>query len=237
MDEMTDQIKMLIELQEFDGEIFDKKKILAAIPEMLKELDMAFEEKSEGLKQLEEETKKIQMNHKEKEMELKTKEDTIKKQQGQLYQVKTNQEYAVLEKEIGSQKADVSLLEEEIINLLDRIAEAKKNIALEKETLEAEKKRVQEEKKKIEEEKKKVESEYNDLNNKRKEFAEKVDKKILAQYERILHKKEGLAMVPVVGDACGGCNMNLPPQVINEAKLMKNLVFCGNCARIIYAKD
>ena len=103
--------------------------------------------------------------------------------------------------------------------------------------LESEKKKIQEEKIKIEEEKKAAESEYKSLNDKRKEFTEKIDKKTLAKYERILYKRAGLAMVPIVGDACDGCNMNLPPQVINEARMKKDLTFCGNCARILYAKD
>ena len=233
---MEEQIKMLIELQELDGEIFNKKRILDAIPEKLKEFDRILEEKSTNLKNLEEESKKIQVKHKEKEMELKTKEETIKKHQGQLYQIKTNQEYTALEKEIGSAKADVSILEEDIINLLEEVDQIKKDVTKEKEVLEAEKKKIEVEKKKIEEEKNTIEAGYNNLNEKRKEFAGKVDKKILSRYERILQKWDGLALVSVVGGACGGCNMNLPPQVINEAKLKEGLTFCGNCARILYSE-
>jgi len=234
---MEEQIRVLIELQGVDGEIFDKKRILAGVPGRIKVLDDELSAKSEKLKALEEESKKIQLSHKEKEMELKTKEETIKKQQSQLYQIKTNQEYTALQKEIGSAKADASVLEEEIINLLDGVDEIKKNIAKERETLEAEKVKTQQEKKRIEEEKKAAEAECAGLNEKRAEFTGKVDKNILSKYERILHKKDGLAMVPIVSDCCGGCNMNLPPQVINEAKLKKDLTVCGNCARILYAKE
>jgi len=164
------------------------------------------------------------------------KEETIKKHQGQLYQVKTNQEYKALEKEIGSVKADVSLLEEEIINMLEKVDQIKKDVVKEKDMLEGEKKKIQEEKQKIEIEKKAAEEEFNNLNNMRKEFTEKIDKNTLSKYERILKNRDGLAMVPVIADACGGCNMNLPAQVINEAKLKKGLTLCGNCARILYSE-
>ena len=233
---MEEQIKMLIELQQLDGGIFEKKRILDAIPARIEELDRILGEKSANLRNLEEETKKLQMDHKAKEMDLKTKEETIKKHQTQLYQVKTNQEYKALEKEISSVKADISLLEEEIINLLDQVDGIKKNVAKEKETLEKEKRETQEEKKKIDDEKKTNESEFNDLSNKRRTFAEKIDKGVLSKYERILHNKDGLALVPIISDACGGCNMNLPPQVVNEANLKKDLTFCGNCARILYTE-
>lgn len=232
---MVDQIKMLIELQEIDTEIFAKKEILEDIPERIKVIDEALKEKATYLKGLEEESKKLQMKRKEKEIELETKENTIKKYQTQLFQVKTNEEYSSLEKEIGGAKADSSVLEEEIIGLLDQIDEVRKNIAKEKEILGGEEKKAAEENRKIDAEKKQNEAEFNDLSSKRKNFAEKIEKNVLSKYERILHNREGLALVPVVGGACGGCNMNLPPQVINEAKLKSDLTFCGNCARILYS--
>ncbi len=227
---------MLIELQGFDGVIFDRKRLLEEIPDKIREFDRMLEEKSFNLKALEEESKKLQVSHKEKEGDLKEKEEAIRKHQTKLYQVKTNPEFTALEKEIGSITADSSLLEEEIIMLLDRVDEIKKKVAKEKEILDGEKKKVDEEKEKIDLQRKAAEAEYNDLSGKRKEFASGIDKGVLAKYERILHKKDGLAMVPVVGGACGGCNMNLPPQVINEAQMKKTLTFCGNCARILYSE-
>lgn len=235
--EMENQIKMLIELQGLDSEIFDRKRMLDGIPGRIKALDGELKSKSENLKNLEEESKRLQAKRKEKEIDLETKEQTIKKHQIQLYQVKTNKEYAALEKEIASTKADSSLLEEGIIGLLDQIDEVQKNISKEKENLEQEKKKTDAEKKEIEEERKRTETEFNDLSNRRKEFAVKIDNDILSKYERILYNKDGLAMVPIINEACGGCNMNLPPQVINEAKLKKDLTFCGNCARILYAEE
>ncbi len=236
MIKMQDTIKMLIELQGFDSVIFDRKRLLEEIPDRIKAFDRIMLEKSEHLRALEEESKKLQISHKEKEGELKAKEESIKKHQAQLYQVKTNQEYTALEKEIASVTADSSLLEEEIITLLDRVDEIKKKTAKEKEILDGEKRKIDDEKKKIDIQRKAAEAEYKELNDKRKAFAAGVDKEALAKYERILHKKDGLAIVPVIGNACGGCNMNLPPQVINEAKLKKTLTFCGNCARILYSE-
>jgi len=44
-------------------------------------------------------------------------------------------------------------------------------------------------------------------------------------------------MVSVIGDACGACNINLPPQVINEIRLKQELIHCGSCARILYINE
>ena len=233
---MEEQIRMLIELQGLDSEIFEKKNILEVVPERIKALDEGFEQKSQNLKSLEEESKKLQVERKQKEGELEIKEQSIKKYQTQLFQIKTNKEYASLEKEIAGIKADNSLLEEAIIGLLDKVDEIRKKVVKEKEALEVEKKKIAEEKKKIEEEKKEASNELGSLNEKRKGFTQKIDRDTLSKYERILHNRGGLAMVPIIGDACGGCNMNLPPQVINEARLKKDLTLCGNCARILYFK-
>lgn len=232
-----EQIKMLVELQELDGEIFDKKRMLDLIPGRIKELEEILETKSADLKNLEEESKKLQVKRKEKETDLAAKEETIKKYQTQLFQIKTNKEYTSLEKEIAGIRADNSVLEDEIIALLEQVDEIQKKVLKEKQILEEEKRKITDEKKKIGQEKKTNEAEFNDLSSKRKVFAEKLDKKILSVYERILHNRDGLAMVPIIGGACGGCNMNLPHQIINEAKLRKDLIFCGNCARILYIEE
>ena len=237
MEKMEDQIKMLIELQGLDAEIFGKKAVLDGFPEKMQELDSELERRSAGLKDLEEEFKKVHAKQKEREAELGSKEQSVKKYQTQLFQIKTNKEYTSLEKEIAGIKADSSVLEEEIIGLLDEADEVKKKIEKEKKLLEDEKKKIGEEKKKLEAERKEAEEQFNKLNNQRKEFASRIEKGILSKYERILHNRSGLAMVPIVEDACGGCNMNLPPQVINEARMKKDLLFCGNCARILYTKE
>ena len=82
---MQDQIKILIELQQLDSAIFEKKEILDTVPEKLKEIDEALKQKSSTLKAHEEELKKFQIAHKEKEVDLEAKEGTIKKHQAQLF--------------------------------------------------------------------------------------------------------------------------------------------------------
>lgn len=232
-----EQIKLLIALQRLDSQIFKLRKELEAQPVFLRNLDEAFKEKETTLKEKEEELKGLTVKRKEKEMDLQAKEDSIKKLQAQLYQIKTNKEYQAMEKEISGQKADVSVIEEEIIKVLDIMDECSKEIAREKNILGEEQKKIDEEKKKIAVRTKDIEASLGKLNSERELIAQKVDKEFLVKYERILHSKDGLAMVDVIDEACGGCNINLPPQVINEIKLKQELIFCGSCARILYIED
>ena len=234
---MKEQIQMLIELQGLDGEIFKRKRVIESVPGRLKQLDDELEKEKDTLKNLEEESKQIQVKRKEKEMDLEVKEAEIKKHQAQLMQVKTNKEYDALKKEIADRAADKSVLEEEIIAMLDEVDGIQKEVSRERDVVEEKKKKFDGSKKSIENEKNTNETEHNAFNDKRKVFVEKVDKNILAKYERILHNKDGVAVVPIENEACGGCNINLPPQVVNETKMRSELIFCGNCARILYTKE
>lgn len=237
MASVEEQIKLLIGLQKLDKQIFKLKRDLGNQPVLIRAAEESFKAKEASLKKKEEEAKALAVKRKEKEGELQAKEEGIKRLQGQLYQIKTNKEYQAMEKEIAGQKADISVIEEEIIKVFDQMDECAKGAAKEKEVLNQERKVFDEEKVKIEAGAKEMEAALQKLNAERAELAKNVDKIYLSKYERILHSKNGLAMVSVEHDACGGCNINLPPQVINEIRLKEELIFCGSCARILYIEE
>ena len=234
---LEEQVKLLVELQGLDSHIFRLEDELESIPETIKNMEGAFKEKSSDLKKLEEAVKALQLKRKEKEGELETKEGSIRKYQTQMYQVKTNKEYTALQEEIGRVKADNSLIEEDIIKILDQIDAENKKITKEKEFLKEEEVKLNEEKKRLSEEADRIKTELGGLKTQRAALAEKVDKTILSKYERIVKNKDGLAVVPVANDACQGCYRMMPPQVINEIRMKKELIFCENCARILYIEE
>lgn len=237
MENLKEQIKLLVELQGLDTQIFRMEDELAAIPETIKATEEMFKEKSVSLKKAEDEMKALLVKRKEKEGELEGKEGTIKKYQQQLNQVKTNKEYSALQEEINRVRADNSIIEEAIINIFDQIDAQNKNIAKEKELLKTEEGKFAEEKKKLMLEADKIKAALDLLKKQREELAVKVDKKILQKYEKIVRNKDGLAVVPIKNDACQGCFRILPPQVINEARMHEALVLCDSCARILYSEE
>ncbi|MCM8790804.1 MAG: C4-type zinc ribbon domain-containing protein [Candidatus Omnitrophica bacterium] len=234
---LEEQIKILVELQGLDTNILRLNDELDSIPEKIKVMEGAFQQKAQNLKRHEENIKSLQVRRKEKEVELQGKEDTIKKYTTQMYQVKTNKEYTALQEEIARIKADNSLIEEEIIKILDEMDAENAEIAKEKDFLKKEEIALSEEKKKLEVEAGRLKEELAALQKQRSELALKVDKAILSKYERILSSKDGLAVVPVLQDSCQGCFRILPPQVINEIKMKSELVVCENCARILYIEE
>lgn len=230
-------MNFLIELQALDKEVYALTREKSGIPGQLKKIEESLEAKKIGIKQAEENLKSLQLKLKDKEVLLQQKEEQIAKLQIQLYQLKTNKEYSAMLTEIGGIKADNSLIEEDIIKLMDEIDGAKKNISQEKGLFKEEEVRAEKEKQIIDARLKEVESGLSELHVKRSAIIPHVDKHILVRYEKVLKNKDGLALVPVEGGACGGCHMNLPPQVISDVRLKEDIIVCGSCLRILYIED
>jgi len=230
-----EQLKILVELQKIDAVVFQLKKELEGHPAQLQGLADQFEKKKAGVKAAEDDLKACQLKQKQKEGDLQSREEKIKKLQSQLYSLKTNKEYAAMELEIKGLKADNSVLEEDILKLLDAVDEAKKKVTEEKGRLGEEEKRFKESSDAVKKRSAEIEAEVQSLAEKRKAFPAGVEPRLLSQYERVLKGREGLAIVPVEdARACGGCHMVLPPQRVNEVHLQDKVIVCEECARILY---
>lgn len=234
---IAQQLDILLRLQEVDAQAYKLNAEKEAKPDEIKKLKDSLESEKTALSEAETNLKNKQLKRKEKEVELGTKEEQIKKLQAQLYQIKTNKEYTAMLHEIEGKKADNSLLEEEILRLMEEVDKAAAKV-------EEEKKRFQEVSGDVDAEIKKVDTRVEEIDNmltelkkKREEITPTVNPKILKNYEKILNGRDGLALVEVVNDACGGCYMNLPPQVINQIKMLDHIICCESCQRMLYIKD
>lgn len=232
-----EQIKLLVELQGLDSQIIKIDDILEHTPEQIKEIEEALKEKSGNLKKHEDAIKALQLKRKEKEGELQTKEDSIKKYSSQMHQVKTNKEYTALQEEIGRVKADNSLIEEDILKIFDQIDAENIEVAKEKEFLKKEEAAAEEEKKHLNVEAARIKVDADKLKAQRAELAAKVDKTILAKYDRISKNKAGLAVVPILNESCQGCFGRMPSQVINEVRMHNAIICCENCTRMLYIEE
>ena len=79
-----------------------------------------------------------------------------------------------------------------------------------------------------------IKKEITALDEERQKFVPQVDLDLMHQYNTILKKREGSALVALEGNSCGGCYMTFPPQTINEIKLKEKIIVCESCSRILY---
>ena len=235
---MIEQLKELKRLQDVDVKIITMQDEKQRLPEELSQETQALEDCKLVLAQIEGELKDMQVLHKEKEVALQAKEENIKKLQGQLYQVKKNDEYRALENEIASNKADNSIIEEEILKLFDSLDEKKNEVQLKRQDVEVSENKLKAKEIEVKERISQLDSEVETFNQERSKIAALIDKKVVVVYDRIIQsKKAQLALVSVKDSACQGCFMHVRPQLVNEARLGKNLTFCEYCARILYVDD
>ncbi|MBU1127913.1 MAG: hypothetical protein KKE01_02400, partial [Candidatus Omnitrophica bacterium] len=181
--------------------------------------------------------KQLQVEKGEKENELASGEERIKKHEGELALIKTNKEYSVMLEQIESVKADVSLIEEKIIEALDKIELVQSKRAEEKKAFEEEVKKSDAERSLIRSEEKEISDRLGELSRKRGALIGAIEGKLLSMYERVLENRGKHALSKINGEMCEECNMRLRPQVINEVRSHKKLVICENCSRILYAED
>ena len=231
---IADQLKILIELQALDSQIYQLQRELALKPAEGTRLKAEHQQFTDGLKRMEEQYRALEVKRNQMEVDLGGKESQIKKLQGQLFQVKTNKEYSALQKEIEGFKADKSVLEEEILKFMEQTDQVKGRLASERETLRSKESSLKIALARLDEETQKIQTSIQQIQASRQTLVPKVDPPILTRYERILAAKEGLALVPVKGESCGGCHLVLPPQLVNEVYLATRLVLCESCARILY---
>ena len=233
---LSDDITLLIELQEKDNAIDVLNSQISGIPLEItqkKELILQLKTDFEATKSL---FTQLQIKRKEKEMDVETKENLIKKHSGELNSIKSNDAYKALILEIEQAKKEKYALEDEILQIMEdsekKSAELKEN-----------EKKYKEKEKHIEQEitdiTKKLDVFKNDVLQKcqqRTILAQKVEPNILSMYEYIRSGKGGVAIACIEGENCGGCHINLRPQLINEVHKAQALVRCDNCFRILYKK-
>ncbi len=227
-------IDQLCRLQELDKKLYQLRADQKIKPEELRSAQARLEQQQAALKQAEEELKAIQLTQKGKEVELQTKEEQAKKLQGQLMQLKTNKEYAAMQHEIATIKSDNSLIEDAILQILDRVEEATQAREAQKQKLAEVQQSFDQEKQRIQKAIDEIEGQIGELERDRKTYTPEIPKEFLDVYERILAARDGVAIVAVTNSSCGGCNQRMPPQVINQIMMKSELIICESCSRILY---
>ncbi|MBI3321617.1 MAG: hypothetical protein HYZ91_05055, partial [Candidatus Omnitrophica bacterium] len=217
-----------------DGELYRLRKQQEEKPKELEQAEALLAAQEQRVKEVEAQVTTLQLAQKEKEGELQSQEASVKKLQAQLFQLKTNKEYAAMQREIETLKADNSLLEETVIRTLEAIDQASQERQRHQRQFADAQQRFRQERERLERELASIGEHMAQLERNRQALAPGVPPGALSLYERVLHIREGLALVPLLDDSCGGCHRRLPPQVINQVYLKAALVTCESCNRILY---
>ena len=239
MQELTveEKLKNLYELQRIDTEIDKIKTLRGELPLEVQDLEDEIAGLETRIENLKVELGELDKTSSTRKMDIKKAEEAIKKYSEQLDNVRNNREYDALSKEIEFQKLEIELQEK-------RIREAQKAKAEKEALMEESKKRYEDKVSDLEAKKGELNDIINEthkdeesLQTKSEELAATIDERLLTAYRRIRsNARNGLAVVTVDRDACGGCFNKIPPQRQLDIRSRKKIIVCEYCGRILIDK-
>jgi predicted nucleic acid-binding Zn-ribbon protein len=236
MEDIKEIIKLLIALQEKDTELDQARGQTSDIPQKIAEKNAEITALRNEVEAKKKNLSQLQLKKKEKELELSTKEGEIKKHSTELNAVKTNDAYRALMIEIESLKQDKSNLETEILEIMVSIDTEASHSKEDEKTFKTKEAAIKAEIENLESELKKFQEAAQQKESERNEFAKTIPSEILRKYTFVRESREGLAIVPIDGETCSGCRIQIRPQIINELYREKEIITCESCSRILYKK-
>ena len=229
---MDVQLQTLINLQAIDTRIAGLEADAARLPREIAAIHAAVEAAKKDAEQAKARLDAAKKDQRAKEKDLEVVQGKRAKNEARLYEVKTNKEYSAVLIEIEEIKQEKARMEEEVLVLM----EAQERLTSDIREAEARFKQRESEGRSQEatltEQLRGIEA---DLAGVRTELASKLPRNILADYDRILRARAGLALVPVTKpNFCGACRMTITPQRLQELRAQSSLIPCESCGRYLY---
>lgn len=235
---VEEKLSALYELQSIDSKIDKIRTVRGELPLEIKDLEDSVEQLATRLEKMQEEMRQSETIISDKKNLMKDAESAIKKYKSQQNKVRNNREYESLTKEIEFQTLEIQLAERKIKEYKASLTAKKEQIELQEEELKERKSRLKEKQGELDEIIAETEKEETALLKKSKTAEDKIEERLLNAYKRIRsNTRNGLAVVPIERDACGGCYSKIPPQRQLDIKLHKKLIVCEHCGRVLVAPD
>ena len=231
------KLEALYTLQQVDSKIDKIRAYRGELPLEVQDLEDEVAGLETRIGNLEEETKKLSTDVANFKIRIKEAEAMIKKYEEQQNNVRNNREYESIAKEIEYQQLDITLCEKKI-----REANAKSEEVAVK--IEAAKKRLEERNVDLTEKKDELQSIIEDTQKEEEALLQRsaeceglIEDRLLVAYKRIRkNARNGLAVVGIFDEACGGCFNRIPPQHQLDICTHKKIIVCEYCGRILVDK-
>ncbi len=235
---VEEKLTAVLALQKIDSKIDEIRTMKGELPMEVKDLEDEIEGLQTRINNIDAEINSINTFIDTKTTAKKDAQALIKKYEKQQDNVKNNREFEAINKEMEMQELEVKLNEKHV---KDATYEQKDRMNARLKTeekindVEAALKIKRKELEKITAD---TEKEEKILSAKSEEAKEKVDPRLLSAYDRIRASyRNGLAVVPIVRDSCGGCFNVIPPQRQSEIRQHKKIIVCEHCGRILVDSD
>ncbi len=228
------KLDALLDLQAIDCELDNIVKMRGMLPKEVKNLENDLASLQTRSIDIQEELSNLEQDIVTQRTKIKTVQALVKKYEEQQMDVRNNREYDAITKEIDLQKLEMQLAEKKSRNAYEQID--KKKLVLEQcqKSISDNKQALTDKQEALHALTEESKEEEQKLHGQRIRVIKNVDEQLLQSYDRIrANVSNGLAVVVVTREACGGCFSKVPPQKQADVQERKSMIMCEHCGRII----
>jgi uncharacterized protein len=231
---VAQKLEALLKLQKIDSKIDELIKVRGDLPEEVRDLEDEIAGYETRINKYNSEIQKFEDDIANRKGAIKESEKLIKKYNDQQSKVRNNREYDAITKEVELQELEIQICEKKIKESQARIELVKVDIARTNEILSERKKDLTNKNEELSVIIDEGQEEETKLNKERDKALKNLEDRLYNSYQRLRkNAKNGLAVVTVKRDACGGCFNTVPPQRQAEIAQRKKLIICEHCGRIL----
>jgi len=231
---VEEKLKTLYQMQTALSAIDEKRTLRGELPQEVNDLEDEIEGLNTRIQRIQTDIDEFQQAVVQKRGEIADAEASVTRYKAQLEEVKNNREYDTLSKEIEFQSLEIELCNKKIREAQARIAEKKEELAANTTLIEERQGDLEVKKSELDEIMEETRAEEEKLKEKVKELEAKIEPRLLTSFKRIRkNARNGLGIVYVQRDACGGCFNKIPPQRQLDIKMHKKIIVCEYCGRIM----
>lgn len=228
------RLKSLYELQTILSEIDRIKTIRGELPLEVKDLEDQIAGLHTRIENYSREINDLESAVKAEKEKILNCQGLIDRYNQQMDNVRNNREYDLLHKEVEFQSLEIELAQKHINDHSRAIENRRADIGVTKERLDDLQHILNEKRDELDEIVGETRQEEEALRGKAKGIEEKIDERTLMAFKRIRkNARNGLGIVYVQRDACGGCFNRIPPQKQMEIRMHKKIIVCEYCGRIM----
>ena len=231
---VEEKLKTLYQLQTTLSAIDEKKALRGELPLEVQDLEDEIAGLNTRMEKIKGEIDDFQQAIIQKKGEIEDAKASVERYKSQLNDVKNNREYDTLSKEIEFQELEIELCNKKIREAGVKVEDRNKDLAQAEELIKDRQIALEEKKSELDEIMGETRAEEEKLKEKAKELELKIEERLLTSYKRIRkNARNGLGIVYVQRDACGGCFNKIPPQRQLDIKMHKKIIVCEYCGRIM----
>jgi uncharacterized protein len=235
---IEEKLRAMFKLQAINSEIDKIRTLRGELPLEVQDLEDEIAGLETRIEKLQEEIKGIESAITSKKNDIVNSKGLIKKYEEQQNNVRNNREFDSLSKEIEYQTLEIELSEKRIKEFTVQAKEKGEYIEDSRKNLDERKNDLQLKKSELEDITSDTQKEEEQLLKKRLEYEQIIEERLLTAYKKIRkNARNGLAVVSVERDACGGCFNQIPPQRQLDIRSRKKIIVCEYCGRILVDKD